>query len=156
MPFSPSSGRPVTVVIDTREQEPFAFNPDLVRPIRRALPAGDYSVAGFEKKIAVERKTLDDFVGTVIRVRGRFYREIRKLQRYTRACVVVEANLSDVLAGRYRCDAHPHAILGSALAIAVDFGIPVYFCSSRQVACKFVEGFLLRAAQRSAHWQTLG
>lgn len=156
MPLSPSSAGPVTVVIDTREQEPYGFNPDLVRPVRRALPAGDYSVAGLEETIAVERKTLDDFVGTVTRARGRFYRELRKLQQYARACVVVEANLSDVLAGRYRCDAHPHAILGSALAIAVDFGIPVYFCSSRQVACRFVEGFLLRAAERRAHWQTLG
>ena len=75
---------------------------------------------------------------------------------YARACVVVEANLSDVLAGRYRGDAHPHAVLGSALAIAVDFGVPVFFCSNRQIACRFVEGYLLRAAERRAHWQTLG
>lgn len=155
MPLSPSSASLVTIVIDTREQEPYGFNPDLVRPVRRALPAGDYSVAGLEETIAVERKTLDDFVGTVVRARGRFYRELRRLQRCARACVVVEANLSDVLAGRYRCDAHPNAILGSAIAISVDFGIPVYFCSSRQVACRFVEAYLLRAAERRSHWQTL-
>ena len=109
-------------------------------------------MAGLEETIAVERKTLDDFVGTVMLARGRFYRELRRLQRYTRACVVVEANLSDAMAGRYRCDAHPNAILGSALAIAVDFGIPIYFCSSRQVACRFVEGYVLRAAERRQHW----
>ncbi len=154
MPLSPSSV--VTVVVDSREQEPLCFNPELVRPVRRALSAGDYSVAGLEETVAVERKTLDDFVGTVMRARGRFYRELRRLQRYARACVVVEANLSDVLAGRYRGGAHPHAILGSAMAIIVDFEIPVYFCSNRQVACRFVEGFLLRAAERRAHWQTLG
>lgn len=151
MPLSPSSA--VAVVIDTREQEPYSFNPDLVRPVRRALPAGDYSVAGLEDSVAVERKTLDDFVGTVMRARGRFYRELRKLERYARACVVVEANLEDVMARRYRCGAHPNAILGSTLAIAIDFGIPVYFCSSRQAACRFAEGFLLRAAERSGHWQ---
>ena len=44
----------------------------------------------------------------------------------------------------------------SDLGIAVDFGIPVFFCSNRQIACRFVEGYLLRAAQRRAHWQKFG
>jgi len=30
------------------------------------------------------------------------------------------------------------------LSIVVDFDIPVFFCSDRQVACRFVEGYLLR------------
>lgn len=151
MPLSRSDG-PVTLIIDTREIEPYGFDPGLVTAVRRALPAGDYSVAGLEHMIAVERKTLDDFVGSVIQARGRFYRELRRLEHYARACVVVEADLADVLAGRYRSDAHPHSILGSALAIAVDFDIPVFFCSNRQIACRFVEGYLLRTADRRAQW----
>ncbi len=153
MPSSRSSPAPVTIIVDTREQEPFGFNPQLVTPVRRALPAGDYSVAGLEQLVAVERKTLNDFVGTVMRARERFYRELRLLTAYRRSCVVVEADLEDVLAGRYRGGAHPHAVLGSALAITVDFGIPVFFCSNRQIACRFVEGYLLRAAEGSTHWQ---
>ena len=152
MPLSRSDGTLVTVIVDTREQEPYGFDPRLVIAVRRALPAGDYSVAGLEQMVAVERKTLDDFVGTVIRASGRFSRELSRLERYVRACVVVEADLSDVLAGRYRGDAHPQSILGSALAISVDFGIPVFFCSNRQVACRFVEGYLLRAAERRTQW----
>ena len=70
------------VIVDTREQEPYGFDPKLVTPVRRALPAGDYSVAGLEWTVAVERKTLDDFVGTVIRARGRFYRELRRLEHH--------------------------------------------------------------------------
>jgi len=155
MPLFRSDAAPVTIIVDTREQEPYGFNPRLVTPVRRALPAGDYSVAGLEQTVAVERKTLDDFVGTVMRARGRFYRELRRLSSYARACVVVEADLADVLAGRYRSDAHPHSVLGSALTVAVDFGVPVFFCSNRQVACRFVEGYLLRAAERRTHWQNL-
>ena len=154
MPSFRSSSAPLTVIIDTREQEPYGFTPQLVMPVRRALPAGDYSVAGLEELVAVERKTLEDFVSTVIRARGRFYRELRRLGMYARACVVVEADLADVLAGRYHGDAHPQSILGSALAIAVDFGVPVFFCSNRQVACRFVEGYLLRAAERSVQWKS--
>ncbi|MGA7411263.1 MAG: ERCC4 domain-containing protein [Bryobacteraceae bacterium] len=86
------------------------FIPGLVSAVRRALPAGDYSVAGLGQMVAVERKTLDRSVGT-IRARGCFHRELRRLERYVRACVVIEADLGEVLAGRYRGDAHRHADL---------------------------------------------
>ncbi len=134
----------LTIVVDTREQEPYSFDPERAGVIRRALPAGDYSLEGFERSVAVERKTLEDFVHTVIRSRERFTRELRRLSVYEAACVVVEADLRDLLLGRYRSGAHPHSVWGALLAIIVDFGIPVFFCSDRQVACRFVEGFLQR------------
>jgi DNA excision repair protein ERCC-4 len=146
--LSRSSAGPVTIVIDTREQEGYSFDSRLAATVRRALPAGDYSVAGLEHVVAVERKSLDDFVSTVIHSRARFRRELRNLSGYRAACVVVEAGLLDVLLGRYRGDAHPNAVLGSALSIILDFRIPVFFCSSRQAACQFVQAYLLAAHAR--------
>jgi DNA excision repair protein ERCC-4 len=143
--FSPP---PLTVVVDTREQEPYSFDARLVAVERRALLAGDYSVAGLEDQVAVERKSLDDFVSTVIRGRMRFRKELRKLAGYRAACVVVEAGVADVLQKRYCGDAHPNAVLGSALSIILDFGIPVFFCSSRQAACQFAQAYLLAAHAR--------
>jgi len=139
-----------TVVIDTREQLPYAFDPDRVEAVRRALPAGDYSLEGHETEVAVERKSLDDFVSSVIRGRRRFFRELRALAGYDTACVVVEAGLRDVLEGGYRSDVHPHAVFGAAVSIVVDLGVPVFFCSDRQVACKFVEELLLRFHRKVA------
>jgi ERCC4-type nuclease len=139
-------------VIDTREQEPYCFDSKLVVPVRRALPAGDYSIRGMEALMAVERKTVDDFVSTVIHSRQRFHRELAKLAAYRRACVVVEASLADLLTGKYTSHAHPESVLGSALAITVDYGIPVFFCSNRQAACRFVQGYLLRAAAKGMSW----
>jgi DNA excision repair protein ERCC-4 len=138
-----TAGKPV-VVVDTREIEAYCFDPERVAVVRRALPAGDYSLDGFECRVAVERKTLDDFVTTVIRQRDRFHRELEKLRSYDAACVVVEANLTDVIGGRYRSGAHPHAILGAILSIVVDHGLPVFFCSDRQAAAWFTGGYLLR------------
>ena len=89
--MSRSSRRPATLIIDTREQEPYSFDPRLATAVRRALPAGDYSVDGLEACVAVERKTLDDFVSTVIHSRERFRAELQKLAGYRAACVVVEA-----------------------------------------------------------------
>ncbi len=146
--MSRSNAGPATIIIDTREQEPYSFDPRLAATARRALPAGDYSVEGLEQRVAVERKSLNDFVSTVIHNRARFQNELRKLAAYRAACIVVEAGVLDVLLHRYRGDAHPNAVLGSALSIILDFRIPVFFCSNRQAACQFVQAYLLAAHAR--------
>ena len=135
---------PAVIVVDTREIEPYSFDPERVAAVRRALPAGDYSLEGFEDRVAVERKTLEDFVSTVIRARKRFRRELLRLREYETACIVVEASLADVLAVRYRAGVHPNAVLGAVVSIVIDYGVPVFFCSDRQVARLFTECYLLR------------
>ncbi len=116
--------------------------------VRRALPAGDYSIAGYETGVAVERKTLEDFIGSVIRGRRRFHKELQKLSAYRFACVVVEASLVDVLAHNYRGGADPGSVMGAALSIIVDFGVPVFFCGDRQTARLFTEKYLLRCVRK--------
>ncbi|MHB9124597.1 MAG: ERCC4 domain-containing protein [Armatimonadota bacterium] len=132
------------IVIDTREQVPYTFDPGRIETVRRALPAGDYSLQGLESRVAVERKSLEDFVGTLTRSRERFKKELLKLQGYEFACVVVECSLTDVLSGKYRSDVHPNALLGSAISIIADYHVPVFFCTNRQAACLFVQTLLLR------------
>ena len=41
-PFKP------VIVIDTREQRPYSFAEEVAGSVRKALPAGDYSVEGWE------------------------------------------------------------------------------------------------------------
>lgn len=129
------------IVIDTREQNGYSFSTPAVR---RKLDAGDYSIEGHEARVAVERKSLQDFVQTVIRSRARFHAELRKLAGYEFACVVVEGSLRDVLEGKYASGAHPNAVFGAAVSICVDWGVPVYFCNDRPTARRFVEGYLER------------
>ena len=147
-PLCRSNRARATIVIDTREGEPYSFDPRLVGAVRRALTAGDYSLAGLEDQVAVERKTLDDFVSTVIHRRRRFREELRKLSRYRAACVVVEADLLDILGHRYRGEARPEAVIGATLSILLDYGVPVAFCGNRQAACHFTQAFLLAAHKR--------
>jgi DNA excision repair protein ERCC-4 len=136
----------IAVVVDTREQLPWTFDPALFRTVQRALPAGDYSLEGHESSIAIERKSLDDYVASVITGRERFGRELNKLADLELGCVVVEATLEDVLAHRYRSSAHPNAVFGATTSIIVDRRVPVFFCSDRQIARRFVEGVLRRYA----------
>ena len=138
-----------TIVVDTREQEPLGFHPERAAVVRRALPAGDYSLEGMEQRVAVERKTLDDLVQTVIRERERFRRELQLLAGYEAACVVVEADLSDILAKRYRAGAHPNSVLGAVTSIILDYGVPVFFCGDRPCSRQFTEAYLLRFHRKS-------
>lgn len=138
----------IIIIVDTREQAEYSFSAERFVVERRALPAGDYSLAGLEREVAVERKSAEDFVHTVIRERDRFRRELLKLADYPCACVVVETGLDDLLSGAYRSGAHPASVFGAAMSIIIDYGVPVYFCSDRQCACRFVEEYLLRYHRR--------
>lgn len=139
-----------TIVIDTREQQPYGFGCAIER---RKLDAGDYSVAGCESQIAVERKSLPDFVHTVIHESRRFRAELEKLSAFELACIVVEADLDAVLRGLRQPDLRmvtPGAVLGAALHIAVRHRVPVYWCGSRQAACAFTEALLRMAIREGA------
>lgn len=138
------------IVIDTREQQPYGF-PCAIE--RRKLDAGDYSVAGFESQIAVERKSLADFVRSVIHDGDRFHAELDRLAALTHACIAVEADLDAVLRGLRQSDLRmvtPRAVLGAALQISVRHRVPVQWCGSRQAACVFTEQFLRMAVREGA------
>jgi DNA excision repair protein ERCC-4 len=141
---SPSRDDKITIVVDTREQEPYMFDFERVTTVRRALAAGDYSLEGHEATVAVERKSLDDYVASVVSAKERFGRELGLLAGYDVACVLVEATLEDILEHRYRAGVHPNAVFGATLSIIVGRGVPVFFCGDRQISCRFVEGFLRR------------
>lgn len=128
------------IIIDTREQLPYTFGS--VETISHALKAGDYSIQGYEAVIAVERKTIDDFVSSITHWRERFMAELAILAEYERACIVVEATLHDTLIGIYRSRTHPSSVLGTAISIELKYGIPVHFCSDRQAAQIFTKRYL--------------
>lgn len=136
------------IIADTREQQPYDFPCETVR---RALVAGDYSVEGLEDQVAVERKSLSDFVHTVIHDHERFGRELLLLSTYAAACVVVEADLDAVLRGLRQDDLRgvkPESVLGAALHVTLSYGVPVFWCGSRQAARAFTEMFLRMAVRK--------
>lgn len=99
---------PVAVLRDTREQLGYAFGslradrdqgggPLRVLVKTATLASGDYSLAGFQDRVAVERKSKADLFGTLGRGRDRFVRELERLAAFEFAAVVVEAEWSEVL-----------------------------------------------------------
>ncbi|MDC0679694.1 ERCC4 domain-containing protein [Sorangium atrum] len=131
------------IIVDTREQRPWTFGGRLHME-HAALPAGDYSLAGFETSVAIERKSLDDLVQSVTWERERFLRECERLRAYELKTILVEAGVPDVWAHRYRSRTMPQAVIASALAIEQDFGISTTWAGSRESAEKIAALILSR------------
>lgn len=130
------------IVIDTREQTPWTFEGLGVATTRAKLDAGDYSIEGLEKRVSIERKSIDDWTGTVLRDRTRFYKELELLRAYEFRCVMIETSVRDIANKLYKSQASPDAILGFVAEVAVAQSVPVYLAGSRaeaqMLACKFL------------------
>ena len=119
------------IVADSREQAPFAFSRYPVEVSVDALEAGDYSVRGFERRVAVERKELGDLVGCLGADRQRFERELARLRGYDCAAVVVEAPVVALRTGRYLGRLDAGAAWQSVLAFSMRYRIPFIWCQDR-------------------------
>ena len=123
------------ILIDSREQAPFTFAGYEAATETATLPAGDYSLPGFEDRAAIERKSLNDLIGCLMgKDRQRFERELSKGRAYDLFCVVVESTLADVSRGKYRSEMKPHAALQSIITFQVRYRIPFVWAGNREKA----------------------
>lgn len=136
------------VVVDTRERAPWEFDPARCTTARGTLAAGDYSIAGHEHAVGIERKSLDDYVQTIIHARERYERELARFRGYALAGVVVESGWADVFDRVYTSRAHPNAVFGLTCCLIVDYRVPVYFLPGRALATRFAERLLRRYWER--------
>lgn len=99
---------PFRVVVDSREQIPYTFQtlradadkqnrPLEITRVCKQLPAGDYSIEGFETRIAIERKSLADLFATLGQRREQFEAEHARLASCEFAAVIIEASWHRIL-----------------------------------------------------------
>jgi ERCC4-type nuclease len=123
------------IVVDTREQHPFPFARYLADVVVGTLPTGDYSLPGFEDRVAIERKSLDDLVGCLKGdQRDRFERELARGRTYELFAVVIEGSFQDLRLGRYRSEIKSESVLQSIAAYQVRYQVPFYCCGTRALA----------------------
>jgi hypothetical protein len=160
MPCKPPAPPPFTLIVDTREQEPWVpriseRGKALVIPvIRRKLDVGDYSADGWEHEVAIERKSLADWVGTtfgktelkdgVVDNWDRFRREIDRARGLRRFWIFIEASREEVYGRRYHSKVEPASILGRTDSLMVDLDVHVLWCGSRSEAERSMGWFLRR------------
>mgnify|MGYP000896174624 CR=1 FL=1 len=166
---------PFVILIDKAEKNPFQFrgitarsfiDPDQRLYIPRTEPRylgigmGDYSLDGCQQQVAVERKSLEDFQGTLLGWprdvsersvacewdarrcvcrRARFKRELARLSRMLAAAVVVEAPLGECLDlapcwGKRSSEENKKYLLATYLSWSNTFRTPWHFCADRSMA----------------------
>jgi hypothetical protein len=90
------------IIIDEREQTPWAWSPEQAETSCRSLVAGDYAlledceeVKGrtmLAVRFAIERKSLEDFLGTISKGWDRFQRELVRMESFPARVVIVEGD----------------------------------------------------------------
>lgn len=138
----------VKIIIDTREKTPWTFEGQKgITTERATLKSGDYSIEGFEQRVAVERKSLDDWIGSVMRERARFYRELERLRAFDFRCVIIEASTRDLHSSRVKARVSPASIMGFVADVSVSQCVPVYLAGDRGQA-QVLAGALLKACEK--------
>ena len=120
------------IIVDHRESRSpvmrFLTQKDItIEP--QQLDVGDYIVSS---RIGIERKTVDDFLGSLIE--GKLFVQMKHLRTaYSRPLLLIEGE--GLLTKR---NMSHNAIFGSMVAIIVDFGIPIITTHSAQETADFL------------------
>ena len=132
------------ILIDTREQLPYQFQ---APAIKGTLHTGDYSVAGLEDHIAIERKSLNDLIGCLCTGRERFEKELFRGRALDFFALVVECSLTDIVSGNFRSKMTPRSAIQSLLTFSVRYRLPVFFVENRKYGARVTESLLLKYAR---------
>lgn len=133
---------PFTLVIDTREQDGYSFTG--LASIRAGLQTGDYSLVGYEHRVAVERKNKADAWGCVAGDRPRFERCLERLAALERAAIVIECDLRDfAIRPEYIQRVTPATAVGSYVSWSCKYRVPVFWCDTKAYAERITVRFLV-------------
>lgn len=135
---------PAPVLIDTREQRPFAPHlwikgqRVLLDASRANLNEGDYTTPAAASHVCIERKSIEDLYGTLfgsgIDAMGesapnqeRFREELLRLRKYAYRALVVEGNEDDLVEyiERNRRRVTPQNAIQTLWSLAINYQIPV-------------------------------
>lgn len=134
----------VTVVVDTREG-PSAVAKILekmdVSLARKQLKVGDYVCS---ERVAVERKTVSDFLGSVFN--QRLFRQAEDLvQAYTHPIIMIEGNPEKLFTSR---NVNENAIRGALASIAVDYRVPILWTFNPSESASMIYRFAWREQKK--------
>lgn len=146
----PASLQPehIIALVDPREQLAYDLSP--MRMERATLPTGDYSVSGLEDVIALERKSLPDYLACCGTERDRFARELHRLLAYQCRVIIVEATWEDLERGDWRSQIKPAAVLASTYSW-LGMGLPIILAGNRERGQAICARILFYAARRRYH-----
>jgi len=132
------------IIVDNREKNSMVVS-ELVSnssEIRfERLEVADYIVGD----IAIERKTINDFVGSMFN--KRLLRQISELKQYKKQILIIEGSYDDI-----NTKVNINAVKGMILSIIFDFNIPIIFSRDSEETASFL--YLLEKKQGKTKKET--
>jgi hypothetical protein len=139
----------VVVLYSGAEQQPWDLAPLRMRPA--ALQTGDYTVAGCEHLVRIERKA-DDLPPCCGVDRDRFTREVERMPAFPVRIIICEMSWDAVRDGNWRSRISGDAVEASLLSWASQ-GIQVLMAPDRAAAQRWASRILYLVARR--HYRQL-
>lgn len=134
----------ITAIVDTREQAAWDLSP--MKIVSKGLDVGDYSIVGLESVIAIERKSLQDFVMCCGSERERFQRELDRLRGWPVHAVIIEASWGELEMGQWRSKLTSAQVM-SSFASWIAQGHTLILGGSVPCAAALCRGVLFYAAR---------
>jgi ERCC4-type nuclease len=128
-----SQNSEVKVIVDTREMKSRVVKKlfELGAKIEsKQLPVGDFILSD---KVAVERKTVRDFLQSIID--NRLFNQISNLNENFEKPVIIVEGTEDMYSIRMM---HPNAIRGAIASLAIDFKIPIIQTTGEEETALFL------------------
>ncbi len=138
------------LVIDTREPTNGLFMPKPHKGliiVRDKLDTGDYSIRGFESKIAIERKEISDLIHCCGEDRKRFQDQLDRLRGLERKWLLIEGTEEEALSFQPYTQLQPNHIRGALTSIEVRYNIPIHYSRTRKLAERWVLDILIKQFQ---------
>jgi ERCC4-type nuclease len=142
-----------TVVVDTREQNPFDFSRFegwFAGVETRVLKLGDYSIAGLEDRCVVERKDLPDLIHSLTTERPMFFHRLRLMSQYPHRLLVITTALSQVKSLQPHGGGSPNRLTQSLIAVLAGLQIPFLCTESHELGEEMVASYLYQV--HLYHW----
>jgi len=134
-----------TVLVDTREQNPFDFSRFegwFAGVEKKALQLGDYSIAGLEDTCVVERKDLADLVHSLTAARAVFVSRLKKMSVYAHRLLVITATLSSIKSPYAFSHCNPNHIMQALIALLAGWGVPFVCAETHELGEEIIASYL--------------
>lgn len=145
-----------TIIIDTREQLPWEFGYHTTS--NKKLDTGDYSIAGFEDVLAIERKRSVSEIANNLSEK-RFLDVLERMNSIRYSFILLEFNLQDVLDYPHNSEipqklwsklrVSGNYILKRLVEIQMQYKIHIIFCGSTENARRTAVSIMKRVYEKN-------
>lgn len=137
------------LIIDTREQNPLQFSRcrSITEYLVKKLDVGDYSMEGYEDKIAIEKKTVLDLFSTLGKGHSRFKKELERAQELDYFALVIEESYNNIrtktFPNSFRTKMMGYVVTKLLHTMMIKYNVHVMFAKDKWEAARMVEQTLL-------------